>query len=205
MSWTTQVHGAQRLALAILREPRLVRRLPRWLREARDRNDPLLARRPWWNYDAIDFVDGHLRPDERVFEYGGGASTLWLIDKGCAVTTIEHDPAWYESLAAVAPDTVRFVAADESFDEYVATVSAEPDNSLDLVIIDGRERVRCGLSAAPKVKPGGMLLLDDSDRPQYRRLHNALRGWRANHLRGLKTGDWVPRQTTVWIKPQSTT
>ena len=39
---------------------------------------------PWWTYRAIDVVDAWLsaRPHPiRVFEYGSGASTLWLADE----------------------------------------------------------------------------------------------------------------------------
>ena len=36
---------------------------------------------PWWTYRAIDIVDAwltaHVSP-VRVFEYGSGASTIWL-------------------------------------------------------------------------------------------------------------------------------
>ena len=50
------------------------------------------------------------------------------------------------------------------FDDYVAAINDELDNSLDLVIVDGRARVECVRRAMPKVKPGGLLLLDDTGR-----------------------------------------
>ena len=43
----------------------------------------------------------------------------------------------------------------------------EPDASLDLVVVDGRARVECARRAMPKVKPGGLLLLDDTSRERY--------------------------------------
>ena len=34
----------------------------------------------------------------------------------------------------------------------------------DLVVVDGRERARCAARATAKVRPGGLLLVDDIDR-----------------------------------------
>lgn len=149
------------------------------------------------------FVDSRLHRGARVFEFGGGASTLWLIDKGCVVRTVEHDATWHAELQTRVRGVARveLIPPGDDYRAYVTSVLAEPDHSCDLVIVDGRERVRCGLAAMPKVKPGGMLLLDDSERPRYSELHQALAGWDATHLRGLKPGDWIPRTSSVWIRP----
>jgi hypothetical protein len=80
-------------------------------------------------------------------------------------------------------------------------VADQGDASLDLVIVDGRARVACGLAAMAKVKPGGMLLLDDSDRPRYARLREALTGWHGRDYRGFKPGGGPVCQTTVWTQP----
>src|SRR6266496_5790869 len=51
---------------------------------------------PWWTYRAIDVVDAWLsaRPHPiRVFEYGAGASTLWLAQRADEVHSVEHDRA----------------------------------------------------------------------------------------------------------------
>lgn len=68
--------GTLQLLRGLAREPGLARDLPRWVRDAHIRKDPLRYRRPWWNYAAIAFVEQRLSPGARVFEYGGGASTL---------------------------------------------------------------------------------------------------------------------------------
>ena len=38
----------------------------------------------------------------------------------------------------------------------------------DVIAVDGRDRVNCVKHAMPKLKPGGVLVLDDSHRPRYR-------------------------------------
>ena len=65
------------------------------------------------------------------------------------------------------------------------------DDSLDLLVIDFLESpeaervdaVRAGMS---KVRPGGYLLLDDSDRPSYAAAYELLAGWRERRFTGVK-------------------
>lgn len=198
-----RLEAVRDLTVTMARKPALLGELPRWARARQHRRDPLGARQPWWNFQAIDVVASRLQPGARTFEYGGGGSTLWLLDRGCVVRTVEHDRAWHADLMArlQGRNAVDLIEAGEDFSSYVDAIDSDPDRSLDLVIVDGRERVRCGLAAREKVRPGGMLLLDDADRPRYQALHEALTGWSAQHLIGLKNGDWAARQTTIWTRP----
>ncbi|WP_158021321.1 class I SAM-dependent methyltransferase [Mycolicibacterium chubuense] len=205
-------------------EPGSIRDLPRWIRDAKIRKAPLEYRRPWWNYNAVAFVSKRLPPKPNVFEYGGGASTLWLLDQGATTITVEDNHDWYRALLARLPEgiDVRFIQSgegaspDKASEQYTNAIEQERDESFDLVIVDGQGRRECVLAAAPKVKPGGMLLLDDSQytdhdppqrgnltrlRPRYEDLPNHLVGWETHHLRGIKPGTWLPIQTTVLIKP----
>jgi hypothetical protein len=170
-------------------------------------------RQPWWNYEAADFIRSNLSDGATVWEYGGGASTSWLMDLNASITTIEHDPIWYTTLVSLSQSTsVRNIpctefgtisseAAEGFFDEYVHSIDACPDESLNLVIIDGRCRVACGQSALPKIEPGGFILLDDSDRHRYNQLIDDLHDWDSFMFRGLKPGSWGVAETTIWRKP----
>ena len=192
-------------------------RLPDVIRWVQSRGDIAIdSRVPWWPFVAADAVAERLPDGARVFEYGGGGSTLWLQDCGANVTAVEHDVDWHRVLQERAPaaDVILQVPSQEGsvptavhpgqyFDEYVTTISGFPDASFDIVIVDGRARVACGLAAMPKVRPGGMLLLDDSDRSKYAGLRGALVGWFRTDYRGLKPGGGPPCQTSVWIRPAS--
>lgn len=217
--------GSVQLLRGLAREPRLITDLPKWIADARVRKDPLEFRTPWWNYRAIEFVERRLPGHARVFEFGGGASTLWLRDHQATVTTVEDDRHWYEGLRQRLPDAdLRFVelatntvaTPDGPFDNYAHSIDGEPDETFDLVIVDGQARHDSILAAAPKVRRGGMLLLDDSQwsdtepptksnlarlRRLYADLPQELAGWQVHHLRGMKPGTWLPVQTSVWIKP----
>ena len=50
--------------------------------------------KPWWIYHAIDDVEDFLTErggKARVFEYGAGASTVWLASRASKVYSVEHD------------------------------------------------------------------------------------------------------------------
>lgn len=145
----------------------------------------------WWQLDALAEVDRFLRriPNARVFEYGSGASTLWLARRACEVVSVEHDRDWHAvlkgKLSAYPHVKLRLVpgspsgaagdkyrsdkpgARDLSFRNYVHAITDEPD-AFDLIVIDGRCRIRCLDAARDKLRPGGMILFDNSNRVRYR-------------------------------------
>ncbi len=146
-----------------------------------------------------------------MFEYGGGGSSLWLVDRGADLTVVEHHPEWAAELRAKLPSQVEVLEVSKSttgtadspvedgyFDDYAASISRYPNDGFDLVIVDGRVRVSCVEHSVNKVKPGGMLLLDDSTRPRYQLAHEMLSNWVKTSLIGLKIGYSTPTTTTVW-------
>jgi predicted O-methyltransferase YrrM len=134
---------------------------------------------PWWTYPAVRAVDEHLAALEgraRVFEYGAGASTLWLRARAAEVISVEHDVAFLptvDALLAGAPGAGTVLsrpldgAEPSPSDAYVRSIG-EVAGDFDLIVVDGRERVRCVRAALPRLAPGGVLLLDDSQRRRYR-------------------------------------
>jgi len=144
---------------------------------------------PWWTLAAVEEADRFLkgRPSPRVFEYGSGASTIWLARRAASVTSIEHDPSWYPvvskrlepfdnaqvQLIEADRDTVgAYVSEKEgwkgrSFQRYASAIDAE-DGAFDLIIIDGRARGACLTHAVTKLAPDGMILFDNSGRQRYR-------------------------------------
>jgi hypothetical protein len=56
---------------------------------------------------------------------------------------------------------------NKSFETYVKKIDNIPDRSLDLILIDGRARGACIAHAKQKVKIGGRLVVDNSDRNYY--------------------------------------
>lgn len=90
-----------------------------------------------------------------------------------------------------------------SFESYCRSIDSFPDESFDLVFIDGRARPSCILHAVPKIKSGGFLLLDNSERGNYSVGEDLLKGWERIDFFGVGPIDTYPWQTTVWKKPPS--
>jgi predicted O-methyltransferase YrrM len=120
---------------------------------------------PWIPYPAIDALARRIRPDWRVLEIGAGMSTAWLGRRAAAVTSYEADRGWFEFLQQ------RFAAAYAShIDLQHRWLAAEmcdfsqiADRSLDLAFVDGGPRLQCAQAALPKIKPGGLLYVDNVD------------------------------------------
>ena len=55
----------------------------------------------------------------------------------------------------------------KNFEDYVKIIDIYPNENFDLIIVDGRSRVSCLKHAQDKVKVGGFILLDDTDREEY--------------------------------------
>jgi len=54
-----------------------------------------------------------------------------------------------------------------SFRDYVSRIDTFADDFFDLVMIDGRARPSCLRHALPKLRPGGLLVWDNSEREHY--------------------------------------
>jgi hypothetical protein len=87
-------------------------------------------------------------------------------------------------------------------EDFATTITAFPDESFDLVLVDGRdERVGCIESAAPKLRHGGLLVLDESDRPAYRCVDRVLGDWPRRAFIGLKPCPLAASETAIYRRP----
>ena len=115
---------------------------------------------PWFTFPAIEFLDQFDFSEADVFEYGSGNSTLYWQDRVGSLVSIEDDAEWFEEVGAgVKSDVVdyRMITDPEA---YVAAIVG---GSYDVIIIDGSHRERCVEPAANALKPGGFIVLDNSD------------------------------------------
>lgn len=103
------------------------------------------------------------------------------------------DPDCYYS------SNVEFVGMN--FRRYASQVDEFPDQYFDLVIVDGRARPSCVMHGGPKVKVGGLLILDNADREYYlERTHPFLQGFAVYRFRGMAPGSQVYTQTNVYVR-----
>lgn len=170
----------------------------RWRASLRPGATPVETHRPWMTFRAIERLEASVKRGDKVFEYGGGGSTLFFLGRGAEVTTIEHDQGWFDVLgqkigadrawagrlirperrSSSAPcdpaDPALFGTSDEAlkdfdFRAYVQAIQSHPDGQFDVVCVDGRSRPACLALARSKVKRGGLLVLDNAERETYAR------------------------------------
>jgi len=155
---------------------------------------------PWITFGARDHLQACLNKESRVFEWGSGGSTLFLLKHAGEVVTIEHDAAWFQRVTEllqandqinwtpvlIEPESDTTVVVDANsvgdwtkyttgdvnyqkhrFTNYVKVIDQYPDHYFDVVIVDGRSRPACIVHGFKKLKPGGTLILDNSEVKYY--------------------------------------
>ena len=177
---------------------------------------------PWYTYPCIEWLADHLRASDKVFEYGGGWSTLWFADRVDRVASVDHDESWHAALSARIPENVelhfrRPLPDDDEPDQaepspYVTCIEQYPVGSFDVVVVDGVERAACTRSAVDHLRPDGLLILDNSDRAEYRGAieHLAEHGFGRIDFYGFAPGSGMSGCTSVfalsfdrWVKAGS--
>lgn len=132
---------------------------------------------PWFTYPAIEALKNWDLSDKRVFEYGAGYSTLFWASRAKEVVSVEHNRAWYEKIATLAPSNVRLILApiDKKEDyhpspeirEQFKTYAEAIDGRFQIIVIDGyaksRVRYQCAQAALPHLDENGLIVLDNSD------------------------------------------
>lgn len=151
-------------------------------------------RLPWLTFTAIDFLKTYVNESKKIFEYGGGGSTLFFLDHAHEVVTVEHDGAWFSDLVKIIgnnanwkgtfiepettdrqgnPAVVADYASDDAdfkkyvFKKYATAIDSYKDHYFDIVLVDGRARTSCIAHALKKIKTGGLLIVDNAERLYY--------------------------------------
>ena len=224
----------------------LIYYFPKWFFKNILGQGTLSDRKPWLVFSAIRKMDKITNMGMKVFEFGSGGSTLFFVDKGCTVNSVEHDAAWFNKVSTEiksegwagflkVPNTldnkimkVKIPPHDSYYDEksdtdpflylsnmskysdlcfkdYVTCIDVYPDDYFDIVLIDGRARNSCWIHSREKIKHGGYLVLDNSDRKNYSRILQEVKelGWREFIFYGPGPYETVFWETRIWQKPLS--
>lgn len=117
------------------------------------------------SYQARARLERLIRPDWRILEFGSGRSTIWF-SRRCAFIHSREDLAeWRDLVAAILRREGR---ENHSLEfrpgESYADLSDWQDLSFDLVMIDGTDRDGCVRESLAKVKQGGWIYLDNTDK-----------------------------------------
>lgn len=172
-----RVLGYCRGAFQVLREmsqrPHTVQR---WLSDRLTTATPIQAALPWISWSCIHFLREQIRPGLRVFEWGGGGSTIFFASAGCYVTTVESNRDWFKRITKRLElfegeprprvDLRLVEGAEDQPDCLRSYIGQVHDGGpWDLVLVDGvGPRIRCIEEAQRELKSGGLLIVDNAGR-----------------------------------------
>lgn len=160
---------------------------------------------PWFVHESIVYLELKLQADWLCFEWGSGWSTLWLAELTEFVISTEHDLNWYEQvngwLARYDLDHKAMLKLYELDGRYVDCIRDYDDGKFDLIMVDGRRRAECIIKAIDKLKPGGILVIDNSERQQYQAAIETvgIRKWEHADFYSGNSEGWT---TSVYYKPK---
>lgn len=160
---------------------------------------------PWMNYSLLAFLHERLLKNMIVFEYGSGNSTLFFADHVQSVTSVEADKKWYDELLHKIPENVNLIFQAADVDgQYCRTIDKD-ETQYDMVIVDGEDRINCLQMGLAKLNTTGVLILDDSNRSEYR---NGIAlvtqsGYKSLNFEGLKPNAFETEKATIFYKVQN--
>ncbi|MBT3659260.1 MAG: hypothetical protein HOK25_15815 [Rhodospirillaceae bacterium] len=126
-------------------------------------------RQPTISYRARTVIDGLLDSNSRVAEFGSGMSTPWLAGRCGFLLSLENDEEWHRKVSAmIATGDFGHVQYELRTPDSFSDLSGFPDGSFDFILIDGWDRHGCVVNALPKLRSGGWVYLDNSDKDMTR-------------------------------------
>lgn len=181
---------------------------------------------PWLTPEANAILSTYLKPSDVGLEFGSGRSTLWFASKTQQLTSVEDLPEWHERVKRMLHERgvsnvayhhcpIDAAPEDGAGAAYVRVVDTIADATLDYVLVDGVYRDFCACEAQSKLKPGGVMIIDNvnwflpsdsrspnsrraADGPQgavWQRAYDTLKTWRS-----IWTSSGVT-DTALYFKP----
>jgi predicted O-methyltransferase YrrM len=119
--------------------------------------------------EANEYLENRLQPAFVGLEWGSGKSTVWLAPRVARLISVEHNPFWYErvrqKLRERKLDNVAYYKRPATPEAFKAVLDDLGDVLLDFALVDGivRTREACALAAPARIRPGGILIIDDAN------------------------------------------
>lgn len=111
-------------------------------------------------------MDKLLKKSDSIIEFGSGRSSLWFSKRSKVVTSIETDIYWFEKVNQLIINnninntTLLLLETEKQIGSFINSLS---ENSIDVAFIDGHYRDICANSILCKMKPGGLIIIDDAN------------------------------------------
>ncbi|MES2278243.1 MAG: class I SAM-dependent methyltransferase [Bacteroidota bacterium] len=157
---------------------------------------------PWVTYSFIDFIRERIQKQHTVFEFGSGNSTYFYAKYAGKVVSVEHDQEWYDKIVNTKPENAEMIFTELKTDGDYCRMPLKLDQKFDIIIVDGRDRVNCCKQAVDAVTPGGVVVLDDSEREFYNDGVAFLKekGFKQLSFSGISPGLFYNKATSVFYR-----
>ena len=157
---------------------------------------------PWMTYPFLHFLETRLRPHFHVFEFGSGASTHYYAKRVARVDSVEHDAHWTPKLSEEEAQKVNIYIIPLTDRDRYTHILHTLKRKYQMIVVDGRYRVRCVLNAAEHLDSSGVLILDDTRRAYYNPAieHMLDRGFKRLDFYGIKATGCVLDCTTIFYR-----
>lgn len=131
---------------------------------------------PWLTKMANSILISWLKDSDIGLEFGSGRSTLWLAKRVSLLTSVEHDKTWYNRVQGILEEqlvsNVKYYLREKGLEDeeagmtssYIRIVEDFEQDSLDFVLVDGIYRSSCAYLVIEKIRPGGLLIIDNVNR-----------------------------------------
>jgi predicted O-methyltransferase YrrM len=131
---------------------------------------------PWYTYEFLNELRHWDISEWKIFEYGGGMSSLWWRKKAKECITIDTSAEWSSR------NNLVFINKKEDFINYPMEVCKNTNELFDCIIIDSEPtewRDSCTPTAISCLKKGGILIIDN---------------WMQNSVSGCGEKSWPESQ-----------
>ena len=128
----------------------------------------LNKRQCWFSKRAINYVESKISSVTEVLEIGGGGSTLFFSNRVKHIDTVEDSLEWKTKITDLLfKDNVTFF----DYNNYPI------NKKYDLILIDGKERLKFLTEVKSYLKPRGIIVFDNLEQYPSVKPNKEFSGW----------------------------
>jgi len=128
---------------------------------------------PWLTSEANSLLARLICDDDVGVEFGSGRSTVWFCERVGHLLSVETDPEWYEwtkrrlqskNLNNYTYECITGSELEANPEMYINFFEKYEYESFDFALVDGKFRGETSKNIMKKIKPGGLLIIDNVNR-----------------------------------------
>src|SRR5690606_11835599 len=126
---------------------------------------------PWLTMEANILLNQLIKKNDIGLEFGSGRSTIWFAKRCKFIYSVESNSQWYDKISKEIKMfnniEYHFGNVNLSFpeqSEYLAVLESLNNQTIDFIVNDGKIRGIVAIKSIDKLKPGGLMIVDNAER-----------------------------------------